>query len=244
MDHSKEKHSVLIELYDLKISEETDDRFGRVLPPRSLSENDLINIAINQRTDLHAETLRASFDLLKAIAIRELADGCQVEFGLGYFSLTVKGVFIGNHPAWNPDVNKLRVKIDPNKNLRQAIDDAHVEIRGMANSGAIVNSLTDLVSGQIDARLTPGGGATLSGRKIKITGKDPANGIRLIHQDTKEVYPIPKETIVLNDPTKITFIIPPLPPGPYKLELTTQYTTAISMLKEPRTYLLDCTLHV
>jgi hypothetical protein len=244
MYNSKEKNSVLVELYDLKFSKETDDRSGRVIPPQSLSENDLINIAVSQRTDLHAETLRASFDLLKAIAIHELANGCLVEFGLGYFSLTVKGVFIGNHAPWNPAANKLRVRIDPGKKLRKAIDDAHVEVRGMANSGAIVNSLTDLVSGEINTRLTPGGGATLSGSKIRIAGKNPGNGIRLIDQGTREVYAIPKESLILNDPKTVSFIIPALPPGHYKLELTTQFTTARTMLKEPRTYLLDCVLEV
>jgi hypothetical protein len=246
MYNSKEKNTVLVELYNLKLSEETDDRFGRVIPSRSLNENDLINIAVNQRTDLHAETLRASLDLLMAIAIHEIANGNRVEFGLGHFSLTVKGVFIGDHAPWNPAINKLCVKIGPSMKLRKAIDDAYVDIRGMANSGAIINSLTDLVSGERNTCLTPGGGATLFGRKIRIAGKNPSNGIRLINQGTKEVYLIPKASLVLNDPKKVSFIVPPLlPPGDYKIELTTQFTTSYTkLLKEPRTYLLNEILEV
>ena len=62
---TKEKSSVIVELYDLALTERKDDRFGRVVTAKSLSEDDLVNIAITRRTDLNATTLKSSIEILK-----------------------------------------------------------------------------------------------------------------------------------------------------------------------------------
>lgn len=244
MHHSKEKNTVIVQLYNFTLSEESDKRFGKVVSRRRLNVGDLIDIVTSRRTDLHAETLRAAFDLLNEVAIEEIANGSLVDFGPGRFSLTVRGVFTGDHAPWDPAVNSLHLKVTPGRKLRAAIDNIKADIRGMAGAGAIVNTLTDVVSGEINTRLTPGGGAILSGNKIKIAGNNPANGIRFINQDTGEAYTIPKKSLLTNNPKEVSLILPPdLPSGNYKLELTTQYTsTSVKLLKEPRTYLLNCTL--
>ncbi|MDR1225598.1 MAG: DUF4469 domain-containing protein, partial [Prevotellaceae bacterium] len=233
---NEEKNTVFVELYDLKLSERADDRFGRVVTTKSLREDDLINIAVRRRTDLNATTLRASLDILKEIAIEEIANGASVQFGLGFFSLDVRGIFIGDHAHWNPDVNSLHVKTASGVELRTAIENVHVNVRGMASSGTVINTLIDVMSGGEDARLTPGGGVNLTGSKIKIAGESTENGIRLIDQNSGAETPIPMEMVLVNDPKKVTFIVPhDLPAGDYKLSLTTQFSNTSTMLKEPRT---------
>jgi hypothetical protein len=52
-------------------------------------------------------------------------------------------------------------------------------------------------------------------------------------------------SVPVNNPKKVIFIVPPhLPPGGYKLRLTTQYTSGGVPLKKPRTYLFDYVLEV
>jgi hypothetical protein len=205
----------------------------------------LIDLAVVGRTDLNPTTLRASLDILKKIAIREIANGASVQFGLGYFSLGVNGIFIGDHAKWNPDENSLCVKVASSVELREVIKNVHVNVRGMASSGTYVNTLMDKSSGEENSILTPGGGVNLTGVKIKIAGESDENGIRLIEQNSGVEYPIPMETILVNDPKKVTFIVPiDLPVGDYKLSLTTQFSTASTLLNEPRTYLFDYVLAV
>ena len=49
-----EKNSVVVELYDLTLTERKDDRFGRVVTSKSLSEDDMIgNIRENHRDAAH-----------------------------------------------------------------------------------------------------------------------------------------------------------------------------------------------
>ena len=51
--------------------------------------------------------------------------------------------------------------------------------------------------------------------------------------------------VLTNDPSKVTFVVPAdLPTGDYKLHLTTQFSTASVLLKEPRTYVLEYVLTV
>jgi len=239
---TSDKNSMVVELYDLTLTERKDDRFGRVVTTKSLNENDLINIAVSRRTDLNPSSLRSSMEILKEIAIEEIA---SVSFGLGYYNVGVNGVFIGDNDKWDSSKHSLSVRVTPTADLRTAINTATVDVRGMAKIGTVVNSVTDVTSGEVNTRLTPGGGANIVGNKIKITGENPANGISLTNQATNEVTVIATNAIAVNDPSRITFVIPAsLASGDYKLSITTQFSSQSTLLKDPRTSIFDYILTV
>lgn len=240
-----EKNSVIVELYDLTITERKDDRFGRVVTTKTLKEDDLINKAVSRRTDLNPSTLRSSMDILREIAIEEIADGASVAFGLGYYNVAVNGAFIGDNAKWDSSKHSLSVRVTPSAELRAAVNAATVDVRGMAEIGTIVNSVTDIASGEVNTRLTPGGAVNLTGSKIKIAGDNPANGISLTNQANNVVTVIAANAIAVNDPSKITFIVPAtLAPGDYKLSITTQFSSQSTLLKDPRTSIFDYILTV
>jgi hypothetical protein len=240
-----ETNTVFVELYDLTLSERKDDRFGRVVTSRSLSEDDLINIAVQRRTDLNPITLRASLDILKEVAIKGLANGASVQFGLGFFGLDVKGVFIGDQAEWNPALHSLHVKAAANIEVRQAVKNIRVNMRGMASIGTVINIVKDVASGEQNAILTPGGGVNISGSKIKIAGDDATVGIRLINQADGTETRIAANAVLTNEPKRVVFIVPAdLSAGDYKLSITTRYSGGTNLLKEPRTALFDYVLAV
>jgi hypothetical protein len=242
---NNEKTSVIVELYDLTITERKDDRFGRVVTSKSLNEDDLIKMAVSRRTDLSPTTLRASLDILKEIAIEQIANGSSVYFGLGYFNLTVNGVFVGDHAKWDPALHSLHVKAAASAELREAIKATQVNVRGMSQSGIVINSVHDVASGEDNARLTPGGGVNMQGGKIRIAGDSPDNGIRLTEQNSQAVTVVAANAIIVNDPSKVSFIVPAdLPSGDYMLSITTQFSKNMQMLKEPRTYVFEHVLTV
>lgn len=85
----------------------------------------------------------------------------------------------------------------------------------------------------------------MEGTRIRIAGDNPANGIALVNQQTNVPVQVPMTSILLNDPSKVSFIVPAdLPEGDYKLHLTTQFSATHTMLKEPRTYVLEYVLTV
>lgn len=240
-----EKNSVIVELYDLTLTERKDDRFGRVVTTKSLNENDLINIAVSRRTDLNPSSLRSSMELLKEIAREQIANGASVAFGLGYFSMAVNGVFIGDNDHWDSNKHSLSVRVTPTADLRGAVNAATVDVRGMAVIGTVINSVTDVASGEVNSRLTPGGGVNLIGSKIKIAGDNAANGIILTNEVTSETTVIALNAILTNDPSKVSFVVPAdLAKGDYKLSIATQYSTSAQLLKEPRIFTFDYILNV
>ena len=232
---------VIVELYELLITARKDDRFGRVLNTGSLKIDDLIKIAVSRRSDINAATMKAVYDILKEVALEELCGGKQVEFGLTHNGLIVNGVFIGDHASWGTE-HSLFLSATAIAEVREAIKSIEVMVNGMASSGMYINTLTDVASGEVNNRITPGGIVNLAGVKIKIAGEAPEVGIHLTEIATATVTDIPLTSIGTNDPSKISFVVPAgLPAGDYKLSLTTQYTANI-LLKEPRTYVFDYVL--
>jgi hypothetical protein len=204
---------------------------------RSVEEEELIDIAVERRTDLNRNTIRASLDIVKEVAKEAIANGNSVHFGLGYFELTVNGVFIGDSPKWDPEKHSLRVNIKPCLELRNMLKEIEVDVRGMAQSGMFINSVKDVTSDEENSRLTPGGAVNIFGAKIRIAGDNPENGIRLIEQNSGTVVDIAPNTVAINDPARVTFVVPAnLPTGDYKLSITTQFSHSTVLLKEPRTY--------
>jgi hypothetical protein len=242
---TSDKSRVTVELYDLTITERKDDRFGRVVTNNSLGIIDLVKKAVAHRTDLNPTTLQASFDILKEEALDSISSGASVNFGLAYFSIGVNGIFIGDNAKWDSSINSLSVRATPTAELREAVKTAPVDVRGMAEVGTVINSLTDVSSGEVNSRLTPGGGVNLVGSKIKIAGDKEGVGISLINQTTKEATLIPVKSILTNDPSKVTFIVPAtLTTGDYKISISTQFSTTNVLLNDPRTFIFDYLLNV
>jgi hypothetical protein len=169
---------VIVELYDLLITARKNDRFGRVVSTGSLKIDDLIAIAVTRRTDLSAATLKASYEILKEIAIEEVCDAKRMEFGLSHYSLAVKGVFIGDHAAWNAAEDSFCLQLTPTAEIRRAVNEITVKVRGMAQSGIYINTVTDVTTGEVHTCITPGGAVNLSGVKIEII-REPATGAGL-----------------------------------------------------------------
>ncbi|GHT67226.1 hypothetical protein FACS189452_04520 [Bacteroidia bacterium] len=237
--------NLIVELYDLILTERKDDRFGRVVSQGADSVDDLIRIAVERRTDLNAVTLKASYEILKAIALERLVGGATVNFGLSHYNIGVNGVFVGDHAKWDSSIHSLHLRSIPTAEAREAVKNTAVDVRGMAASGIVINSVTDVASGEVNLRLTPGGAANLSGSKIKIVGDDPTVGIYLHNVGTQQALHIASNMMPVNEPSKITFIIPSdLTPGDYKLSIRTQYSSSSINLKEPKSYVFDYTLTV
>lgn len=240
-----DKNKVMVELYDLSLTEKKDDRFGRVVTSKTLNEDDLIKIVAARRTDISPTTIRASLDLVKQAAIDEICNGASVSFGLAHFGLKVNGVFMGDNARWEADKHTLAVSIAPNARLRTAVQAVSVNVRGLAVTGTVINQVTDVASGEVNARLTPGGGVNVLGTRIRVEGDKEGVGVKLINAETQAETVVPTTSILVNDPSKLTFIVPAtLEKGDYQLAVTTQFSTSKTHLKEPRTYLFEYTLSV
>jgi hypothetical protein len=193
---------VIVELYDLLITARRDDRFGRVVSTGSLKIDDLITIAIARGSDINAATMKAAYEILKETALEEVRNAKQVEFGLSHYGLGVNGVFIGNHAVWKDGEHSFSLRATTTAEVHNALKEVTAEVRGMAASGIYVNTLIDVASGEINSRLTPGGGVNMTGFKIKIAGDAPEVGIHLTEVNSDAAVDIPASSIPVNEPSK------------------------------------------
>jgi hypothetical protein len=127
----------------------------------------------------------------------------------GFLTPHVKGTFYGDHAAWNSDEDSLILLATATLETRNALKEIAVDVRGMAQSGIYVNTLTAVVSGEVNARVTPGGAVNLTGVKIRIAG-DMEKGVGLFLTDVNggEPWKVSDGMIAINEPSKITFVVP------------------------------------
>jgi hypothetical protein len=239
------RNHVLVELYRSTITDREDDRFGNLVATGAATVDDLISDARLRGTDLSPHTLRAAYELLRAAALERILRGHRVEFGLSRYSLEPAGVFTGDDARWDPRRHRLTVTVRPSLELRNALKSVEVKVIGMAQSTNVINAVFDVVTAQSNTRLTPGGMAHLTGRKIRISGQDPASGLFLRRLPDGQPVRIPPEAIGANGPARITFVVPAdLLPGEYELSIVTQYTGGGRNRKTPHTARLSATLAV
>ena len=231
------KNAVVVELYDWNISNEKNDRIGRVIKSKSIDVDDLVGLIVSRGTNLSASTIKAAFELMKEMAIEQVANGASVNFGLGHFQLKVNGVFHGDHDKWDNEKHRLSIKVTPGTDLTRAVQACEVKVRGKAASSIAINTLTDITTGLVNTCLTPGGGVNVCGKRIKIEGEPELVGICLRNMETNCETQIPASAMMMNTSSQISFVTPKeLPSGHYQLVICTQYSGKGRLLKKAKVY--------
>jgi hypothetical protein len=242
---TENKNKVYVELYDAPLTPRKDDRTGRVLSTGSATIDDLVNDARSRGTDISSEILLASYNLLKTCALDRIRRSQRVAFGLGIFYTEPVGGFIGDGAKWDSSKNQLVAHVLPSKELREALKSLEVEVLGMAQVANVINSVTDVFTGQENVCLTRGGMVHVTGNKIKIAGTNTDTGLKLRQLSDETVWVIPETSIGINDPSRVSFVVPTdLPDGEYQLSIVTQYTGSAATLKNPRTLILEYNLTI
>ena len=227
---------VTAQLYDLYITERKDDYSARIVTRESRSISDLARLAVGKRTDLNINTLISSYNLLKEVAVQQLVDGSNVEFGLGISGLVIGGAFIGESAQFDPAVHTLSVSTVLSADVREALTRVQIKMLGVAKTDPMISKVIDVTTGEVNTTLTPGGGLNLEGLRIRVVGEDPAVGIAFRSVNGDETVKVPMTSLLVNNPSAISLIIPAtLEVGEYYLELTTQFSNSNGLLKSPRT---------
>lgn len=213
-----------------------DNTEDMILIPVSIGTADEARIMAEMKAEdsgLREETIQHVHELEKRVVKRLLMSGMHVNNGLYYASASFHGVIEGSQ--WNPEKNAIVVNFNVGADLREAIKKTTVNIIGEKGSAMYIGGVTDASTRAQDASATAGRAFTLTGSKLKVAGTDASVGITLT-SSTGAVTKITEDLFVINNPSKVTFIIPAgLANGTYTLKLTTQYTSSVSkLLKTPR----------
>lgn len=218
-----------------KLTEREDDFTFNVTYQASRSIKDLCQLAaINSK--FSASELESAYNDLKAQAKIELFNASTVEFGFTINSLGVDGQFIGPDAKFDPTINNITLRSVPLVELKKDLKNITVIVTGTSEGLPVITKVTDVTTGSENKKITPGGGLNGEGNRVKIVGEEGKDvGFYFVSTTDKTVIKIPTTSLLRNDPSYFSFIIPPLTKGSYYLEIATQTSgnTKI-LLNEPR----------
>jgi hypothetical protein len=243
-------HTIKAWLYENLLTEDAKDLSARVSAERALSVRDVCRSAVERGgADINAAAMEHAVELFHQEMAYRLCDGFSVNTGWYNASTHVKGVFSSPVEAFDPAKHTLTVEFRQGAELRRDLGRVSVDVLGKADSGFFVAELTDLRTGSVNDLLTPGRNARIAGGKIKVDGDGGEAtpgvcGVYFVNEADGERYKVDQADMVENQNAHLLIVIPALPAGTYRLEVTTQYMGGGKLLKAPRTAVFDRLLTV
>ena len=203
-------------LFENHLTSDPNDRMAVVQNLQSKTQEDVINLMIGRgSTVTKAETLSVLEEYTLAL-LQLLKDGHAINTPIFNLSPSVKGVFTSPDQPFNPAVHSVKINITTGARLREIGKQVTVEKVKGASPQPDLEYLEDLGSGTRNEELTPGNIAQVRGSRLKFDAADPQQGIFLVAADGAELK---VATVARNKPAQLDFLVPPLAPGEYRLEV-------------------------
>ena len=239
------KHKIRAKLYDNLLTPDPNDFSARVISERSLNIKDICeSSATRGGADVSAPAMQHGVELFLKEMAYLLCDGFSIN--TGYFTAvpSIRGTFNSPNENFNSDKHSILFQFTQGDTLRKEIANVDVEITGVAEAGTEIMQVTDVKTGSVNDLLTPNRNLKIVGSRIKLAGDHPDLGLVFVNQAApNNTYLVAMDEFVVNNPSELIIVIPTLPAGQYKLQLTTQYGTG-ALLKTPRTVVFDKILTV
>jgi hypothetical protein len=173
-----------------------------------------------------------------------LCDGFALNTGYFTAQPVIRGTFYS--PAERFDASRHSVAFDFHQGalLRKELGTVEVQILGVAEAGAFIAQAVDVKTGSVNDHLTPNRNLRILGSKIRIMGDNPDIGVYFAPAEGGERVKVEETDIVTNNPSELLVHTPALTAGTYTVEVITQFSAGKTLLKEPRTAVLDKILTV
>lgn len=218
------------------LTEREDDFTFNVTYLANRTINDLCNIAAKGKSKFTAYELLAAYNDLEAVAEEELHSGSTVEFGFTNNALGVDGSFIGPKAKFDPKKNSVVIRSTTRAVFRKNLKNIDVIVGEVVEGLPTITKVTDIFTGEVNTKLTPGNTLNGEGKRVKIAGAEGNTvGFFFIKEGDNTEIVVPMTAVSRNDPSFFSFIIPALAAGTYYLEIASQYgNNRQTLLKEVR----------
>ena len=221
-EQEPQKRGVSGRLTPYAITKDRDDDFVfNVVYTANRSIKDICQLSASNK--YRAAELESIYRQLLNTAKEELYAGATVEFGFANNSLGVTGLFIGQKPQFDPTRNTIELRCTPRVEFQREVQQIPVIVTGTEEGGPTITKVTDVATGNVNSTLTAGGGLNGEGIRTKVAGPDESNGFRFVNADTQAATEVPAASVLRNDPSYFSLIVPALADGKYYLEVTTQF---------------------
>jgi hypothetical protein len=201
-----------------ELTDEPNDFRAQVVNVRSFTQNDVVDRIMKIGAGLTRSDIVSVMEAEKQVITELIADGGAVNMDLFYASPSIQGVFTATA---EPDAHTVRINLHPGQVLQKAIEGMKTKkMPGGGTGSHSINAVIDAITGEVNIGLTVGGIITIQGHKIKITGEDAGLYFRGVSGGAEEKY---HGAFGENLPSRITFIMPALTPGAYRLVIKTKF---------------------
>jgi hypothetical protein len=238
-------HRIKAILYPNLLTEDPDDFYAKVISERTLDVDDICNSAVGRgNAPTTKEAMKINVDLFFKEMGYLLKDGYSVNTGYFTVSPYIKGTFRSIRDRFDSVRHSLYFLFNQGDILRKEAGEVEVEITGAGEAGIMIIEVVDVKTGSINDRITPNRNLRIRGSKLKLAGESSNVGVYFVNETTGEIIKVESDEIVDNKPSEIVIVVPQLEAGLYLVQVTTQFSSGSSLLKEPRTVTFDKTLNV
>jgi hypothetical protein len=149
---------------------------------------------------------------------RMVLDGINVTTPLVNIHASVTGTFKGEDDRFDRRRHRIEARTTPGRRLRRTVRLYGRAEREPGRGGPVPNPVfyEDLESGQKNGVLTPGGMGRVYGARLKFDPADPRQGLFFVGADKRATR---VGLAAENHPKQVIFLVPPLAPGDYTLEV-------------------------
>lgn len=218
------KHRVKAFLYDNQLTEDPNDFAARVIGERTLDTGDICRMAVERGgADVSALAMQHAVELFHKEMAYQLCDGYSVN--TGYFSAgaQIKGVFNSPRETFNADKHSVAFLFSQGEALRKELAGIEVAIMGVAEVGTEIAEVADVKSGSVNGIITPGRNIKIRGNKLKLAGESDRVGVFFVPVAGRVETKVDPTDVVVNNPSELIVVVPPLAAGVYALEVRTHY---------------------
>lgn len=239
--------------YDATLTERKDDFYLRA---KTIGSLDLRAIAREYATqnNLNEDQVYAILNGAEQVKADAIASGYIVNTPTALYQPAATGTVLKADLSKPVDHDKVKVyaTVTQGALLRETMNACRLEIFtqpavvGPLLNGAVAETRAADGVTKTETAPTPGKNLTLTGRNIKVVGTDPSVGVTFTSvenpQTTVKVGPA---EITVNEPSRLIFVLPEeVTDGLWTVSVTTQFGSGRTLVKTPRTYVLDIPLGV
>jgi hypothetical protein len=218
---------------------------AQVVGVRSRTRMDIIERILGKAPGFKAHEVEEILDAETEAVAAIVAEGDAVNTDLYAVYPGVRGsIAAGGQDGEAPRLS-VHANMQPGAALKAAA--AKVKLRKTAPrvSGTLIVSVTDAKTGEINGIISPGHNIVVTGQKLSVQGDDPACGVYFTpvkdagkpagakagsrtassaSRSGAKAVKAKKSDIIVNKPSGLIILVPPLAAGQYQLEVWTQYT--------------------
>ena len=207
-------------LIENPLAKDQNNFVALVSSPETKTLDQVLDTMIAEGTGLTRPQALAYFEKLTQTVLGFLKDGHCVSTPLFKVRPTISGIFKSNQDSFDTTRHKVNARLLPGDKLSKLTADFYMQKCDIQVFQPLLKKFTDAATTQVDAVATPGGIGTLNGNHLYFDKENLELGVFFVPTNNPETA-IRAMIYSRIFPKELSFCIPPLEPGEYRVMVKT-----------------------